>query len=61
LSDTNNHNSESDKGGGIGSATAAGAASLRHSDVEGCEADVVDVVARSLLKLQLLNQGGGGD
>jgi len=59
LSDTNNHNSESDRGGGIGSA-AAGAASLRHSDVEGCEADVVDVVARSLLKLQLLNQGGGG-
>ena len=52
--------SESDKGGG-GSA----AASLRHSDVEGCEADVVDIVARSLLKLQLLNQGsssgsGGG-
>jgi hypothetical protein len=50
-------NSESDKGGGVGSAAAA---SLRHSDVEGCEADVVDVVARSLLKLQLLNQGGGG-
>ncbi|KAL7449429.1 hypothetical protein ACHAWC_001491, partial [Mediolabrus comicus] len=50
----NNNNSESDKGGG------GAAASLRHSDVEGCEADVVDIVARSLLKLQLLNQGGGG-
>lgn len=49
-----NSNSESDKGGG------GAAASLRHSDVEGCEADVVDIVARSLLKLQLLNQGGNG-
>ncbi|KAL7493075.1 hypothetical protein ACHAWT_002195 [Skeletonema menzelii] len=58
LSIDRNSNSESDKGGGIGSSAAA--ASLRHSDVEGCEADVVDVVARSLLKLQLLNQGGGG-
>jgi len=62
----NNNNSESDKGGGgLGSASSAAAASaaasLRHSDVEGCEADVVDVVARSLLKLQLLNQGGEGD
>jgi len=58
--DHDDHNSESDKGGGgCGSATASAAASYRHSDVEGCEADVVDVVARSLLKLQLLNQGGG--
>eukprot|EP00804_Cyclotella_cryptica_P022461 CCRYP_015090-RA/>CCRYP_015090-RA protein AED:0.00 eAED:0.00 QI:44/1/1/1/1/1/2/2000/882 len=35
------------------------AACMRHSDVEGCEADVVDVVARSLMKLQLLNRGSG--
>ena len=50
-------NGEGDKGGG---GSTAAAASLRHSDVEGCEADVVDVVARSLLKLQLLNQDGSG-
>ena len=35
---------------------------MRHSIIEGCDADVSDVVARSLMKLQLLNRvlGGGG-
>jgi len=56
---------ESDKSGGGGSSVAppASAACMRHSEIEGCEADVADVVARSLLKLQLLNRvaAGGAD
>ena len=49
---------ESDKSERGSSAVAppASAASMRHSDIEGCEADVADIVARSLMKLQLLNQ-----
>ena len=52
---------ESDKsGGGMSSSTVLppSAACLRHSAIEGCEADVADIVARSLLKLQLLNRAG---
>ena len=48
--------SESNKSGGF-SLVSPSAACMRHSDVEGCEADVADIVARSLLKLQLLNRG----
>lgn len=46
---------EGDVGGGK-SDVVPSAACMRHSDVEGCEADVADVVARSLMKLQFLNQ-----
>mmetsp|Transcript_28546 Transcript_28546/g.60855 ORF Transcript_28546/g.60855 Transcript_28546/m.60855 type:complete len:959 (+) Transcript_28546:46-2922(+) len=50
---------ESDKSGGGSSSILppASAACMRHSNIEGCEADVADIVARSLLKLQLLNRG----
>jgi len=51
---------ESDKSGGNSILPPASAASMRHSDIEGCEADVADIVARSLLKLQLLNRSDGG-
>ena len=59
---------ESDKsGGGNVLVPPPSAACMRHSDIEGCEADVADIVARSLMKLQLLNrpsnalrEGGGG-
>lgn len=44
-------------GGGDNSYYTGPAACLRHSSVEGCEADVADIVARSLMKLQLLNRG----
>jgi hypothetical protein len=36
--------------------TVPSAACMRHSDVEGCEADVADLVAQSLMKLQFLNR-----
>ncbi|KAL9184404.1 hypothetical protein ACHAXT_002490 [Thalassiosira profunda] len=49
--------SESDKSGGSAIPPPASAASMRHSDIEGCTADVADIVARSLMKLQLLNRG----
>ncbi|KAL7429091.1 hypothetical protein ACHAXH_004681 [Discostella pseudostelligera] len=62
------YGSSSGSGGGSGGAadqasdnrdyTTGSAASLRHSSVEGCEADVADIVARSLIKLQLLSRGG---
>ncbi|KAL7463134.1 hypothetical protein ACHAXS_003520, partial [Conticribra weissflogii] len=38
--------------------TAPRAAAMRRADVEGCESDVVDLVARSLIKLQVLNRRG---
>ncbi|KAL7521837.1 hypothetical protein ACHAWX_006525 [Stephanocyclus meneghinianus] len=51
---------EGDRGGENGAAFAVpSAACMRHSEVEGCEADVADVVARSLMKLQILNRGRG--
>jgi len=50
---------ESDKSGGLPSPSAA--ACMRHSNIEGCEADVADIVARSLIKLQLLNRGNSDD
>ena len=46
---------EGDAGAGKGAALVPSAACMRHSDVEGCEADGADVVARSLMKLQILN------
>ncbi|KAL3779471.1 hypothetical protein ACHAWO_006456 [Cyclotella atomus] len=48
---------EGDAGAGkSGGLDVPSAACMRHSDVEGCEADVADVVARSLMKLQFLNR-----
>ena len=47
---------EGDVGAGKDEPVMPSAACLRHSDVEGCEADVADIVARSLLKLQFLNR-----
>ena len=52
---------EGDAGAGIGGFAVPSAACMRHSDVEGCEADVADVVARSLMKLQFLNRDSSGD
>jgi hypothetical protein len=53
---------DGDAGAGKASAVVPSAACMRHSEVEGCEADVADVVARSLMKLQLLNRdGSSGD
>ncbi|KAL3763609.1 hypothetical protein ACHAW5_003907 [Stephanodiscus triporus] len=47
---------------GVGDEGGANCSCMRHSLIEGCDADVSDVVARSLIKLQLLNRGcGGGD
>ena len=62
--------SESDNSSGGGkknttstsqSSSSAAACCMRHASIEGCEADVADIVAKSLLKLQLLNRGGSGD
>ena len=54
---------EGDVGAGMGSDDSAvpSAACMRHADVEGCEADVADVVARSLMKLQFLNRGSDSE
>ena len=52
---------EGDAGAGKGGFAVPSAACMRHSNVEGCEADVADVVARSLMKLQFLNRDSSGD
>ncbi|KAL7541438.1 hypothetical protein ACHAWF_006937, partial [Thalassiosira exigua] len=55
---------EGDRGAGGGAEDplgemppASAAAAFRRAEVEGCPSDVADIVARSLLKLQLLNRG----
>lgn len=52
---------EGDAGAGKGGLSVPSAACMRHSEVEGCEADVADVVARSLMKLQFLNRESSED
>lgn len=55
---------EGDRSGGggspsttYGSSNGTSASALRHSIIEGCETNVADIVARSIIKLQLLNRG----